>query len=168
MREIFVNRRFAAETGAAAILGAALFAIGFATSPAMIRVFADAAGMHALVLMGPTDITAAGFDLGRALALPMLFGWIAIVIHRLRARRAPSTIALAIYGAVPLLATLAGVALSIQTVAALTGESVGGIEPMFAVRDLLPGFWTTRATMLAGVAMWVAAFVVGGRSRSSA
>ena len=166
MREVFVNRRVAAESGGAFVLALALFAIGVAIAPAMVRVFADAAGVHAMVMTGPSDVLAAGVELGLALALTMLLGWVALVVHRARARRAPPVLALVAYGAVPLAAALAGLSLSVQTVAAIGGEAVGGVRPMLAVRDLLPGLWTVRVTLLAGLALSAGAFVVGGRRRA--
>lgn len=169
MREIFQNRRFAAETIGAVVLAAALFGLGLATAQAMIRVFADAMGLQALVMTSPTDLPRAGLRFGLALAAPALVSWIAVVVHRARARGAPAWWVIALYVALPALAVAAGIALSLGTAAAMTAgaaDAIGGIEPMVAVRDILPGYWTNRVVLVTAPVIWVAAFVLGSRARS--
>lgn len=156
------DRRFAAECLTAFFAASGALLAGYHGAEAVLRwLLPDAA---AVVITAPSDPFFARVQLGLSFALPVVVAWLALVVHRLAARRAPGPVATIAYVAIPI--AMAALELGLHfSMLHEVADPVGGIAPMLALRDLLPGPLALDKTLLGSLVLLVAVFVVGRRAR---
>jgi len=157
MRPLF-NRGFAMESAMLAgllVLGAVL---GWNLALPLLAAITGWVGLGALMMTDPRDPLFACFKLAFACAVPSAATWVALLIHRLRFRAAPSRLTLVVYAVVPWVAALvAGGARIVWVAKALEESATYSVEPIIGVATLAAGSWAVRAGVAAGALIWLRA-----------
>jgi hypothetical protein len=163
------TRRFAVESGLLLALAVAGAIVGWALAPALLEGIASWLDVGALFMTSPAEAALARLGLAVSLALPSAVAWIAAFVHRARADAAPPIRWLAVYVTVPWAAALAGAASHLVRLSwALDAAGTYEVEPILRAAEVMPASWAMRATVGAGVALWIAVAALAPRLRDRA
>jgi len=158
------SRRFAILSAVALALAILAFILGAALAFSIVTSVASYIGAGRFIFMSQEDVMLATSivraKLGGVFALPIVVAWIAALIHRARSRTDPSSLALSVYLAVPL---IAGAAATLRQVLGWKFANIPeelGLPVMFSFTDLAPDAGLTHVPLI-GLALWAVVFVRG-------
>lgn len=147
------SRRFLVLSIVAFTLAIAVFLIGRASAFAIAQWIASSLGIEQLYLASPEDLSQLRFDFALAFAFPVVVGWVAVLVHRVRSRTDASTLAAASYLLVPAVGLVGAMALRLDAMRDAFGTE---LRPIVTLSQFAPDL---TAGFLIAVVLWAVVFI---------